>query len=187
MQGQLKSVLVLVFATAMLAGASTAPGDELGAEDLAILNAVLAEDCSFNGPLTVVTDLPASPHEVDVPNAAPKDVRFGLDLATRQPGSTRWPLGELCPTVLVAADERIKETFARETKIPPSGEFFMKEFNQPRFLAGVSLPVYSTDGKRAVVYTWHRCGGLCGAGFYLELKKTSEGWKKTNSAGAWIS
>ena len=187
MQSQLKFIPV-VFAAAMLAGGCAAPADELASDDLAILNEVLAEDCSFNGPLTIVTDLPASRHdEVEVPNAPPNEVRFGLDLASRHPGNTRWPLGELCPTVLVAADERIKETFARETKIPPSGEFFMKEFNQPRFLAGVSLPVYSTDGKRAVVYTWRRCGGLCGAGFYLEFKKISKGWKKTNSAGAWIS
>jgi len=187
MQAHRKFILVLAFASALAAGGCSAPAADRAAEDLAILRAVLSVHCSRNGPQTVVTDMPAQPHEAEIPLAVPPDIRFGLDLTTRQAGSFRWPLGKLCPSVLVAADEGIKETFARETKIPPSGEFFVKEFNGASRLVGVSLPVYSADGERAVVYTSSRCGVLCGSGFYIEFRKTRKGWKRTNSTGAWIS
>jgi hypothetical protein len=51
----------------------------------------------------------------------------------------------------------------------------------------ISLPVYSQDGKRAVVYTESTCPYTCGGGFYHELEKTYSRWRITKSLNAWKS
>ncbi len=42
-------------------------------------------------------------------------------------------------------------------------------------------------GKQALVYFVHSCGGLCGTGSYILLKKTDTGWVVDTKARIWIS
>jgi hypothetical protein len=55
-----------------------------------------------------------------------------------------------------------------------------------RVHAFVSLPVYP-DARTAFIYVGYFCGGLCGEGNYLLLRKGPEGWKVEKSAMLWIS
>jgi hypothetical protein len=63
----------------------------------------------------------------------------------------------------------------------------MATFGGARSLMKISLPVYSSDGKRAVVYATGSCPYTCGEGIYNELEKTRSGWRITNSVIAWKS
>ena len=69
-------------------------------------------------------------------------------------------------------DSAIASAFAHETVKPPQWIAFGKAFDGAQHLVRVSLPVYSPDGRRAVVYTVGTCPFRCGAGFYHELRKS---------------
>ena len=52
--------------------------------------------------------------------------------------------------------------------------------------AYTSLPAYFDDGT-ALVFLGFHCGGLCGEGNFLLLRRTGDRWKVIKSAMTWIS
>ena len=50
----------------------------------------------------------------------------------------------------------------------------------------VSAPSYSSD-RTAVLYAEFVCGGLCGEGFLVRLRREPEGWAVWRVDGRWIS
>jgi hypothetical protein len=111
-------------------------------------------------------------------------VQFGIDFNQRIARQARWPRGEVCPVVHVIAHSAIESVLARDTR---SWDGFIGTFDGARSLMRISLPVYSADGKRAVVYTTSSCPYTCGSGFYHELEKTRSGWRIASSVIAWTS
>ena len=86
--------------------------------------------------------------------------------------------------VRVAGDTSIVTALARDST---NWVHFIAAFDGAHTLMRISLPVYSSDGKRAVIYTEGNCPYTCGAGFYHELEKTRSGWRIVSSANAWTS
>jgi len=79
----------------------------------------------------------------------------------------------------------IENAMKRETSIPPTWDHFREQFPGTRTLVRISLPVYSKDERRAVVYTESTCPFRCGNGFFHELVKEGSRWRIVQSANAW--
>ena len=110
--------------------------------------------------------------------------QFGIDLRQRLAREARWPRGKICPMVRVVGDSSITTVLAQDSR---SWDHFISTFEGAHTLMRISLPVYSSDGKRAVIYTEGTCPYTCGAGFYHELEKTFAGWRITRSINAWMT
>ena len=50
-----------------------------------------------------------------------------------------------------------------------------------------SAPVFSEDARFAIVYVEYFCGGLCGEGYYMLVKKNEKGWSLMGIHSIWIS
>lgn len=51
----------------------------------------------------------------------------------------------------------------------------------------VSPVGFSEDGNKALIYTEHTCGWLCGAGYFLLFERAGDEWKRTGDSWRWIS
>ena len=156
--------------------------DEVSAEDERVMRAMVDISCKLGVERLVISDRPAVPRQSDSHDADGRNVQFGIDIDLRTAHQARWPLGQICPVVRVVADSSIDTVLAHDTE---SWKRFMATFNGAHSLMRISLPVYSSDGKRAVVYTTGRCPYTCGEGFYNELEEARSGWRITNSVIAW--
>jgi len=70
--------------------------------------------------------------------------------------------------------------------LPRDPRAFAFAFGGARSYVTITLPAFSADGNRAVVYREHLCG-LCGDGTYFELVRTRTGWKISRYRLVWIS
>jgi hypothetical protein len=184
-----KSRTFLTFAFAVtscvLAGCFADPlADDVSSEDERVMRAMVDISCKLGVEKLIVSDRPAVPRRTDIHAADGRNLQFGIDLDQRVAREARWPLGKICPVVRVVADSAIKTARAHDTE---SWEKFIATFDGARSLTRISLPVYSRDGKRAVLYTTGTCPYTCGAGFYHELERTHSGWRITSSVNAWTS
>ena len=177
--------LMMLAAAAISMACADPYADHVNREDVQILRAMVDIACKLNAQRIVVSDRPAIPYGSERDNAGKKNIQFGLDFGRRQAREARWPRREICPAVRVAADSQIAAALAKKSEFPGSWEAFIAQYDGARTLMKVSLPVYSQDGKRAVVYTTSTCPYVCGGGFFHELVKTYEGWKIENSQLAW--
>ena len=187
-----KRIAFLVFvvaATILVAtGCTEDPyADEVNSEDLRVMRAMVEISCKLDVEQVVISDRPAIPRESHIDDTGEKNVQFGIDFDRRLARTARWPRGEICPAVRVVSDRAISSALAKETGFSGSWESFIAKFGGARTLMRISLPVYSADGKHAVIYTAGSCPYTCGAGFYHELEKSYEGWKITSSINAWTS
>lgn len=66
-------------------------------------------------------------------------------------------------------------------------EEFYRVFPGSRGLVQFTAPVFSADGKRALVYVSHSCGGLCGTGWLVLLSRDAGGWQIADRRMLWIS
>lgn len=57
----------------------------------------------------------------------------------------------------------------------------------PGYSLLVNLSEIVSDGKRAIFYMSHRCGGLCGAGYMVLFYKDTSGWRFTCTLPIWMS
>jgi hypothetical protein len=176
---------VLLAAVLITAGCADPYADDVSSEDVRVMRAMVDIACKVDAERIVVSDRPAIPRASDLHDTDGHNVRFGIDFDRRLAREARWPGGQVCPAVRVAADAAISNALEQGSGISGSWEIFASQFGGARSLMQISLPVYSADGTRAVVYTTGRCPYTCGAGFYHELKKTYEGWRITKSVNAW--
>lgn len=175
----------LVFCTA---GCSADPyADEVSREDLRVMRALVDISCKLEVEKVVISDRPAIPREGEAGDSARRVASWRSELARRPAHEARWPVGQICSAVRVVAEGRITQALENETGFPGSWRNFKSTFGGSRTLMRISLPVYSPDGKHAVVYTEGSCPYTCGAGFYHELEKTHKGWKILTSVNAWTA
>jgi hypothetical protein len=59
--------------------------------------------------------------------------------------------------------------------------------NYPGYSLLINLSEIESDGKRAVFYLSHQCGGLCGAGYMVLFYKDASGWKFIGTLPIWMS
>jgi len=167
---------LLLLAIALCAGCAPADGNHVTRTDVEVLDALVGTACKLEE-REIVSDVPA----------AARGTHFGIDMSARTVERARWPREKVCPTVRVARDTVIRAALSEDTQQPPPWLGFKARFDGAATLLRVSLPVYSEDGRRAVVYTSSTCPYRCGAGFYHELVKRPEGWQIERSEPAWTS
>jgi hypothetical protein len=176
---------IAAMATCALSGCHADPfADAVNSEDSRIMQAMVAISCKLGVERIVISDLPAAPGEGGQRVTGRPNMHFGLDVSRRIARQARWPVGAVCPSVQVTADSNIENVLEHDT---PSWDKFKAAFGGAHSLMRISLPVYSRDGTRAVVYTTGTCPYTCGAGFYHLLEKSFSGWRIANSEIAWKS
>jgi len=169
------------------AQSSAAPAALLAGRDLDVLKAALDSQCTkADSTPSVISDLPTEMGLRAVLKDGKPDAHLKR-LASRASESTRWPLGTLCNNTQVVAESRLAGNSAGAGRAFPGTPGFAKAFEGARALETVSRPLFTTDGKHAVVATNYMCGPLCGNGAVLELELTKDGWKITKSTMTWIS
>jgi hypothetical protein len=159
-------------------------GTGISSTDMRVLQAVVKPACDFEWK-EILSDLPARPFRPGSPADGQRHLQFGLDVTARNQPEARWPRRQLCSTVRIASDAAIVNALKRETSNPPTWDEFRKQFPGTRTLVRVSLPVYSADERRAVVYTESTCPFRCGNGFFHELVRQGSRWRVVHSANVW--
>jgi hypothetical protein len=185
---KLKSVLCAVVILLLAVNPSfciAGAGPGITPEDVAVLRAVLSCRCrKEDGNYNVVSDMPVSPidYALDWPSRS-----LRAELATRVPDGIRWPHLNICPAVRIVDGKKVDSIFTRQTAIPPNWKPFYAAFPGARGLLRISLPVFTPDRRRAVVYLEAECDSLCGSGFYIELTLKGAEWRISRQENAWIS
>jgi hypothetical protein len=169
-------LLLVTVLVALCSACTPADGNHVTRNDMEVLGTLVGVACKLETP-EIISDLPASA----------SGSHFGLDLSERALRHARWPHEKLCSAVRVARDSTIRAALAEDTERPSPWAGFKARFDGAATLLRVSLPVYSDDGRRAVVYTSSTCPYTCGAGFFHELVKTPEGWRIEHSDPAWTT
>jgi hypothetical protein len=189
--GKVPSVAIALLATISSSSCVTADAasKDLMERDISVLTVVLQqracqrEDQKYQ----IVSDRPARATTTSVPQAWHSSAALNQELARRSKESTRWTHVDICSAVKIVEGSRIEAILAGDNRIPVGWDSFESAFPGAAGLIEVSLPAFTSDGNRAVVYLDTKCGVLCGAGFYIELKRTDEGWQVTQLETAWIS
>jgi hypothetical protein len=159
-------------------------GTGISSTDMRVLEAIVKPACDFEWN-EIVSDLPVRPFRAVSLGDQQPNLQFGVDVAARSQPEARWPRGNLCASVRVAGNTEIENALKRETSNPPTWDQFRTQFPGTRTLVRVSLPVYSKDERRAVVYTESTCPFRCGNGFFHELAREGSRWKIVQSENAW--
>jgi len=185
MRHLVRRTLAVVLSIALLSGCDIhLIGTGISSADMRVLEAIVKPACDFEWN-EVISDLPATPFRADSLEEHQPNLQFGLDVASRSQPESRWPRRTLCASVRVASDTEIENALKRETSIPPTWDHFRQQFPGVRTLVRVSLPVYSADERRAVVYTESTCPYRCGNGFFHELVREGAQWRIVRSENAW--
>lgn len=158
-------------------------GNSITPDDVAVLRAILTSDCRIDRYSRVVSDIPISAR-----GQAPVWPSGSLwaKLTSRVPSGARWPHLNVCPGSRIVDGNKVDSIFSRQPAIPPKWEPFYAAFHTKGLLR-LSLPAFTPDRGRAVVYLEDTCDVLCGSGFYIELIRKKAGWKISRQKNAWIS
>lgn len=153
-------------------------------DDLAILRALHAERCADGSSSRIITDRPI-PLSADQGMRRPKS-EFGIELISRAPPGSFWPMVELCPTVKVVNHLRLERYLQAPGELPKDDAGIEREFGVTSY-EKVSFPAYSPDGLRAVVIAEYMCA-MCGqGGTYLFIRTRGGSWKLSDSRIDWMS
>ena len=93
-------------------------------------------------------------------------------------------LGDIGINYRLVSAEEIKGYFYEVGK--GWGEFY-KKYPKSSGLIFFSRVGFNSQHNEAFVYVGHTCGGLCGSGGYVSLKKLGAGWAIQKSEGVWVS
>lgn len=99
---------------------------------------------------------------------------------------TLWPRGQVCPGLRVVDHLILERLVIERDALPRDPDAFARRFHGARSYESISLPAYSADGMRLIVYVQHLCP-LCGSGTRYELTRSSDGWKITRVEPLWES
>jgi hypothetical protein len=64
---------------------------------------------------------------------------------------------------------------------------YYKQFPGSQGILALSRVGFSADGTQSLFYVTNRCGGLCGAGFYVVMEKRDGGWAIVKEIETWVS
>jgi hypothetical protein len=157
------------------------------ADLIGILRTIHADRCGFDnwrgpGNPVVISDRPW-PTDINEITRRPFE-QFGIAMMPRAPAGTLWPRVTLCAGVGVVDHVRLELVVKDEAAVNP-GHALNLGFGARSFEM-ISLPAFSADGKRAVVFRAHVCP-LCGNGSYLEVIRTPYGWRVGRRLRIWAS
>lgn len=186
MQLPLLTLLVPILGSICLSGCNAT--SEVSGRDIEVLRAVFTESCKrADDKFSVVSSQPANAAERSLPAEWKDSKELNAELQRRSSLNVRWPIAQICDNARMFSHERIEAAFAEDTRVPPGWENFYRTFSGSNGWVRVSLPAFSADGSRAVVYTEANCDLLCGTGSYIELAKKLGSWEITRYETAWIA
>ncbi len=84
---------------------------------------------------------------------------------------------------VLISDEELKKFFDKRL----NWEGFYKKYPKSGGFSTISRVGFSNDGRQALVFVAHSCGGLCGEGNYYFLKNNNGEWKVIKKQMTWIS
>jgi hypothetical protein len=123
---------------------------------------------------------PLDPHGISgVPAALRKAV---VDLNR---SSSRLPV-VTGPTVKVTSMASIDKQF-RGDDLGKAWDDFYRRYRGSRGFMQVGVPAISDDGNEAFIHYSHACGGLCGTGWLVYLRRVDGKWKIEHQVMLWIS
>jgi hypothetical protein len=93
-------------------------------------------------------------------------------------------LGDIGINYRIVSAEEINGYFDERGK---GWEEFYKKYPKSSGLIFFSRVGFNSQHNEAFVYVGHTCGGLCGSGGYVSLKKLGAGWAIQKSEGVWVS
>jgi hypothetical protein len=93
-------------------------------------------------------------------------------------------LGDIGINYRLVSAEEIKGYFDERGR---GWEAFYKKYPKSSGLIVFSRVGFNAQHNEAFVYVGHSCGGLCGSGGYVSLKKLGAGWVIQKSEGVWVS
>ena len=184
----LRFLTVAMLLIGLTASGRTPDQDADTADLIAILRAIHVDRCGlFNwrgpsGPV-VISDRPSPTPFNEIKNRPFE--RFGIALQPRAPAGTLWPHVTLCPGIGVVDHKRLESLVAYEDAAYDHVGAFTLAFGEASY-EEISLPAFSADGNRAVVYRAHMCP-LCGEGIYFEVLRTPYGWRVSRREQVWVS
>jgi len=160
--------------------------------DLGVLKAILKDGCDHpdaERSLHVYLDRPAdfSPHDAEQWDWRPRS-EFAVPLAIRSGSQVRWQKLTPCASRQVVDAARIDALIAQDGTIPPSYKHFREAYPNCRSIVQLSMPAYSEDGHRALVYEVSRkSDGLASSGRFIQIEGAGAEWHVTEKHPAWLS
>jgi len=155
-------------------------------DDGAVLRAVLENFCvGKTSQFSVISDAPANTY--GVPKEWPLSHDYERQLQHQPVSSPAWQAGQICAKARIVPKREIDATFANDRRVPPGWEKFFETFKGAHGYHAYSRPIYSSDGKHAVIFSDWRCDQGCGMGMVTELEWTGGHWRVIRYAGTWIA
>ena len=102
-----------------------------------------------------------------------------------EPGSLRW-IGSISPRIEFLSEDEIDRIFPEDASVYPWTDFY-KRFPGSSGLVSLSKIGFNNDHTQAIVYVANVCGGLCGSGEFVVLKKVRGRWVVDRRDQLWVS
>ena len=142
------------------------------------------------GSLTAVRLAEVEPGD-PIPAAVARDLptlseQAWSDFARRNAEAAEIPAPPQIPAVVsLVAEDTIRSMFSTN---PADGwRRFRARYPDAFGLAVVSRVGFSADSTGALVFASVSCGGECGYGHYVQLRRSDGGWEVVGTSGAWVS
>lgn len=148
-------------------------------EDLIKLNIYIPETRKENEPIT--PPRPPSRNEVSIRNLLYSKIKNEMFFTSKD--SLYLIQQNLNPQKIKFETETIEKINLTTKK----KEINKKEIGKSYNYYEMTIPIFSLDGQKAYLELNHYCGGLCGSGKSIFLKKINGKWKITDKWETWIS
>jgi hypothetical protein len=102
-----------------------------------------------------------------------------------EPESLRW-IGSISPRIEFLSEDEIDRIFPENASVYPWTDFY-KRFPGSSGLVTLSNVGFNGDHTQALVYFANVCGGLCGSGEFVVLKKVRGRWVVERTDQLWVS
>jgi hypothetical protein len=106
-------------------------------------------------------------------------------LRNLEPGSLRW-IGSISPRIEFLSEDEIDRIFPEDASVYPWTDFY-KRFPGSSGLVSLSKIGFNNDHTQAIIYVANVCGGLCGSGEFVVLKKVRGRWVVDRTDQLWVS
>jgi hypothetical protein len=91
------------------------------------------------------------------------------------------------PVKYVLVSDRELESLFRKNEVGDAWERFYNKYPKSSGIISLSNVGFNPEMSQAFVATSRGCGGLCGAGYYVSLKKENGVWRVYSKTMTWIS
>jgi hypothetical protein len=164
------------------------PGHCEEGEDLAVYRAVLS-GARYSGKTIVVQEMSNRGGElmnnIEQARGVSGEAIRDYKLRNLEPESLRW-IGSISPRIEFLSEDEMDQIFPENATAYPWSDFY-KRFPGSTGLVTLSNVGFNGDHTQALVYVANVCGGLCGSGEFVVLKKVRGRWVVERTDQLWVS